>query len=90
MGERREKLDIIKDILEAIRDKGGTIKPTHLLYKSNLSHTKMKEYVSELKNKEMISEDLEDENRYFRITDKGLKYISEYKKIMEFSDSFGL
>ncbi len=90
MNLRRTKIEIINDILKSIQEKGGKIKPTHLLYKSNLSHTKMKEYVSELKNKEMISEDLEDENRYFRITDKGLKYISEYKKIMEFSDSFGL
>lgn len=56
MGERREKLDIIKDILEAIRDKGGTIKPTHLLYKSNLSHDSMRRYVSELMEKEMVAE----------------------------------
>ena len=56
MGDRREKLDIIKDILEAIRDKGGSIKPTHLLYKSNLSHDSMKKYVSELMDKEMLHE----------------------------------
>ena len=51
---------------------------------------KMKEYVGELKKKEMISEGLEGTSKYFEITDKGLKYIAEYKKILEFSDSFGL
>ena len=54
MAGRREKLDIIRDILEAIRDKGGTIKPTHLLYKSNLSHDSMKRYVSDLMEREMV------------------------------------
>ena len=56
MAERREKLDIIKDILESIRDKGGSIKPTHLLYKSNLSHDSMKRYVSDLMEKDMVAE----------------------------------
>jgi predicted transcriptional regulator len=89
MGERREKLDIIKDILEAIRDKGGIIKPTHLLYKSNLSHDSMKRYVSELMDKGML-EEVEDKSiKKFSITDKGLKFLSDYKQVKEFTDSFG-
>jgi len=91
MGERRERLDIIKDILEAIRDKGGNIKPTHLLYKSNLSHDSMKKYVSELMEKEMVleNEDLKTKEKKYGITDKGLKFLSDYKQIKEFTDSFG-
>ncbi len=89
MGERREKLDIIKDILEAIRDKGGSIKPTHLLYKSNLSHDSMKRYVSELMDRELLAE-LEDKaGKRFTITDKGLKFLTDYQQIKEFTDSFG-
>lgn len=89
MGERREKLDIIKDILEAIRDKGGSIKPTHLLYKSNLSHDSMKRYVSELMDRELLAE-LEDKaGKKFTITDKGLKFLTDYQQIKEFTDSFG-
>ena len=91
MGERRERLDIIKDILEAIRDKGGNIKPTHLLYKSNLSHDSMKKYVSELMEKEMVleNEDQKTKEKKYGITDKGLKFLSDYKQIKEFTDSFG-
>ena len=39
MSKRRSRVQIIFDILNAIKRKGGTIKPTHLLYKSNLSHS---------------------------------------------------
>ena len=89
MAERREKLDIIKDILEAIRDKGGTIKPTHLLYKSNLSHDSMKRYVAELMEKDMVSEKEEKETKKYIITNKGLKFLTDYQQIKEFTDSFG-
>ncbi len=89
MAGRREKLDIIKDILEAIRDKGGTIKPTHLLYKSNLSHDSMKRYVSDLMEKELVDEIEEKSNKKYTITDKGLKFLTDYQQIKEFTDSFG-
>ncbi len=89
MAGRREKLDIIKDILEAIRDKGGTIKPTHLLYKSNLSHDSMKRYVADLMEREMVEEVTEKKNKKFGITDKGLKFLTDYQQVKEFTDSFG-
>lgn len=90
MAGRREKLDIIKDILEAIRDKGGKIKPTHLLYKSNLSHDSMKRYVQELVERDMVQEiEEKKENKKYVITDKGLKFLTDYRQIKEFTDSFG-
>lgn len=90
MAERRDRLDIIGDILKAIQDKGGRIKPTHLLYKSNLSHEGMKRYIDELKMKLMLLEEEDkNQNKFFVITDKGLKFLQDYKKIREFTDSFG-
>ena len=90
MGTRRTKIEIIHDILAAIQKKGGKIKPTHLLYKSNLSYKKMLEYVGELISKDMMSEEEEKGKKIYTITEKGAAYIQEYKKIKEFSDSFGL
>jgi len=87
---RRTKIEIINDILGAIQQKGGKIKPTHLLYKSNLSYKKMLEYVNELITKEMVKEDAFKGKKVYTITDKGISYIQEFKKIKEFSDSFGL
>jgi len=90
MGERRDRMDIIGDILKAIQDKGGIIKPTHLLYKSNLSHEGMKRYIGELMEKEMIMEDADKKkNKMFSITDKGLKFIQDYRQVKEFQKSFG-
>ena len=90
MAERRDKLDIIGDILKAVQDKGGRIKPTHLLYKSNLSHEGMKRYIDELKMKLMLLEEEDkNQNKFFVITDKGLKFLQDYKKVREFTDSFG-
>ncbi|MCK4520996.1 MAG: DUF4364 family protein [Nanoarchaeota archaeon] len=83
-------MEIIHDILNSIVMKGGRIKPTHLLYKSNLSHQKMKEYVNELIEKEMIEEEIEKEKKLFTITEKGEKFLNEFRRIKEFSDSFGL
>lgn len=72
------------------KKKGGRIKPTHLLYKSNLSYKKMLEYLDELKEKGMVQESESEGKKMYHITDKGAEYIQEYKKIKEFSDSFGL
>ncbi len=91
MGEKRDKLDIVNDILVAIMNKGGKIKPTHLLYKSNLSHEGMKKYISELKEKGMISEELDEDNKSkkFLITEHGFKFLEDYKKVKAFTSSFG-
>ena len=90
MSIRRTKIEIINDILGAIQKKGGKIKPTHLLYKSNLSYKKMLEYVGELMSKDMVGEEEVNGKKMYTITDKGIHYVQEFKKIKEFSDSFGL
>ncbi|MBI2129741.1 transcriptional regulator [Candidatus Woesearchaeota archaeon] len=90
MSARRTKIEIIHDILTSIQQKGGKIKPTHLLYKSNLSHKKMMEYLGELMAKKMVEEMFEGKDKKYIITEEGLKYIFEFKKIKEFTDSFGL
>ena len=88
--KRRGKLEIIADILSSIQDKEGKIKPTHLLYKSNLSHAKLKEYLDVLIKKGMIEERLLKGKKMFFMKEQGYKFLSEFERIKEFSDSFGL
>ncbi len=90
MTERREKLEIIKDILNAIYEKNGKIKPTHLLYKSNLAHNKLKIYLNDLMTRGMIKDGLFADAKVYLITDKGIKFLNEYKRVQDFMESFGL
>jgi predicted transcriptional regulator len=93
MGSRRSKLELIFDILSAIQNKGGQIKPTHLMYKSNLSHKLLNHYLEGLIEKDMISIiDITNKKSISKmvITDVGLGFLSEFRKMREFTDSFGL
>ncbi|MBI4147989.1 hypothetical protein HY490_01735 [Candidatus Woesearchaeota archaeon] len=93
MGEtvnRRNRLEIIHDMLRVTNDLGGKILPTHLLYKSNLSHERMKGYLEELKEKKLITELQEKEKLFFAITDDGRRFLMQYKQLKEFTEAFGL
>ena len=88
--KRRGKLEVIADILRSIQNKEGKIKPTHLLYKSNLSHAKLKEYVNILLEKGMVEEKIIKGRKMYFMKDQGYKFLLEFERIKEFSDSFGL
>lgn len=90
MVKKRERLDVIKDILMAIRE-NRNIKPTRLLYASNLSPQMFKEYVNELIEKGFIKLDVdEEEKKTFSLTKKGNDFLEEYRVIENFVKSFGL
>lgn len=90
MAKKRERLNVIKDILNAIRET-RQIKPTRLLYASNLSPQMFKEYVNELIAKEFIKIDInEKEKKTFLLTNKGNEFLEEYKVIENFIENFGL
>jgi len=89
MSKKRSRLEIIYDILRVINLKDGKIKPTHIMYKSNLSHQMMAEYLTELCNKGFIVERKLDKGKTYSLTDKGRNYLEKYKTIVEFTESFG-
>ncbi|MBO8180138.1 MAG: winged helix-turn-helix transcriptional regulator [Archaeoglobus sp.] len=88
---RRDRLEIIHDILSIIRKHGNSILPTPLLRYSNLSTQNFNRYMSELIEKGLVRE-IQDENgrRYYTLTDKGFKFLEKYQKIREFIEEFGL
>jgi predicted transcriptional regulator len=90
MGKKRTKLEIMHDILEVVKNKSGKIKPTHILYKSNLSYQMMEEYLSELIEKGLIVQGKTSTGRTYSITDKGFNFLSKYRMIEDFTNSFGL
>lgn len=88
---KRERLEIIKDILVTIRDKNNNARPTHILYKSNLSSEMLKQYLSELIKNKFIEEIKDKKNtKRYSLLDKGFNYIKDYSVIKKFMESYGL
>jgi len=85
---KRNKLEIVKDILKIIQD-NHSIKPTPLLRRSNISSSRFKEYYSELLEKEFLKETY-GKNKKITLTEKGQKYLEKYQTIINFIDEFEL
>ena len=90
MGGKRTRSDIIGDMLSSIIERGGRIKPTHLMYKSNMSHGQMKAYLNDLIAKELVKKIKKGNHDYITITDNGCGFIQKLREIKEFEKAFGL
>ena len=89
--KKRDRLEVIYDILNIINEHHNSIKPTRLLRCANLSSKGFAEYFDELKEKGFIKEVTNsDEKRYITLTDKGFAFLQKYKVIMDFIDEFNL
>jgi len=82
-------MQVIADILRVV-EKNSRTKPTHILYKANLSHKLLKEYINTLLKKGFIEVVIEENRTYYKITEKGRNFMSEFRKIEKFGETFGL
>jgi len=90
MARKRERLEVIRDILNAIRN-NRNIKPTRLLYASNLSPQMFKDYVDELLNKGFVVLEVDDKGKkFFKLKTRGNDFLEEYRVIENFVENFGL
>lgn len=76
-------------MLRFINEKDNA-KPTHILYKANLSHKLLKEYLGILLEKGFILQTYSGDKVRYKITQKGKDFIIEYQKIEKLSSAFGL
>ena len=91
MSKKRNRLEIIHDILEIIRSHDNSIKPTPLLRYSNMSTQRFAEYYSELLEKGFIREETDRKGRRFiTLTDKGFGFLRRYQSIIGVLDEFGI
>ncbi|MBN2142032.1 winged helix DNA-binding protein [Candidatus Woesearchaeota archaeon] len=91
INRKRDRLEVIHDILKIIRDRNNSIKPTPLLRYSNLSSSSFNEYYQELVSKELVREEQDKKGRKFiTLTDKGFKFLEKYKYILGFIEEFEL
>lgn len=84
MAKKRTKRETLVDMLEVLNTQSR--KPTHLMYKANLSHPRMKDLLAELTESDLVHEG-EDE---IHITEKGREFLHEYYKAQKLFDSFGI
>ena len=88
---KRERLEIIHDILRIISDNHNSIKPTPLLRYSNLSSKSFNEYFKELKDKGLVKEIVDKKRKkYVTLTDDGFEFLEKYKQIKGFIEEFNL
>lgn len=88
---KRGKLEIVRDILNIIRDNKNSIRPTPLLRKSKLSSKVFQVYYSELIEKQLIQEvTSKNQETFISLTEKGFRFLERYKAIIDFIDEFEL
>ena len=87
--KQRSVLRISLDILNAVRDEGDA-KPTHILYRANLSHERMVKYLDDLATKGLIEMKQDGESRTYNLTPKGVSFLIEMRRAEAFVQGFGL
>ena len=98
MAKKRERLEVIHDILAAVRDHGNKIKPTRLLHASNLSPQMFRDYIEELLRKGFLTEQIlegqgfrdGEAKKQYSLKTKGFEFLERYKTIIELIENFGL
>ena len=87
--KQRSVLRINLDILNAVSDEGEA-KPTHILYRANLSHERMVKYLDDLTGKGLLQMKQDGENRTSSLTPKGVGFHLEMRRAEAFVQGFGL
>jgi len=88
---KRDRVGIIRDILQIIKEKGNRINPTGIMYKANLSHKMLIEYLNETITKGFIAEEIDkNKKKTYSLTPRGYKFLDDYETIRKFFDSYGL
>ena len=73
----RSRLEIISQILETAN--GGVSTKIMIMYKANLSYLQLKNYLATLRNKNLLSYDLD--THTFKTTEKGLRFLKIYNRL---------
>lgn len=85
----RSQIRIYADILRAIEREKGNAKPTHVLYGANLSHDRLVKYLAQLKEQGLIEEKEDIDRMTYSLTNKGMVFLNEFKRISQFAEAFG-
>jgi predicted transcriptional regulator len=87
----RNSTQIICDLLTVTQDSGQNgIAVTSLCQKGNLSHSRLRNFLSRLTGSGLVNKIEYDGKNTFVITEKGRLFLEEYTKFHEFAGAYGL
>ncbi len=78
---RRSRMETYCDILRAIA--AGAERPTHIMYKANLSWTVMQGYIKSLESQGLVVSEGVEGKRVYRLSDKGFQLLNQFLSIRE-------
>lgn len=84
----RSQMRIYVDIMRVIQREDNHAKPTRILYGANLSHDRLLKYLEELRNLGVI-EEIANEERFYRLTQKGIEFLNQFIAVERFAGAFG-
>lgn len=90
MAEKRERMDVIHDILSAVIKNNNKIGPTRLIQLSNLSPAMFKEYIKDLVEQKLLLENQEKNKKVYKLGDKGYAFLEKYKMFKNFVEELGI
>jgi predicted transcriptional regulator len=86
----RSQMKIFADMLEAIESDGGKALPTRIMFKANLSYDRLEKYLSDLMQLGLVEELRDGDKVVYGLTGKGVDYLVEFRRVMEFAKAFGI
>jgi len=85
----RSQMRIYIDVMRVIQREDNRAKPTRILYGANLSHDRLIKYLEELKTLGVIEEIANEDDRFYKLTQKGIEFLNQFRAIERFAGAFG-
>ena len=85
----RSQMKIYVDIMRVIQQEENHAKPTRILYGANLSHDRLLKHLDELKTLGVIEEVVESNDRFYKLTQKGIDFMNQFRAVERFASAFG-
>ena len=82
-------MKIYVDIMRVIQREENRAKPTRILYGANLSHDRLLKHLEELKTLGVIEEVVESDDRFYKLTQKGIDFLNQFRAVERFATAFG-
>lgn len=88
---QRSKCRIFADIIKVLESgHGESIKVTHLLHSANVPYDRLTAYLAQMEKSGLVSRSSDGDASSFIVTDKGRRYLVEFRKLEEFGSVFGV